>query len=229
MKNRFGGRAKKRLGKKWQDLKTPSAPEVPPEILTELKYTDVKGIWYLNYTALLPNTGGGGAGPALGLSESLFNVSGQNNAWTERNIDLGAYAGTTGRIVFRYISGESFRGDLQLDLINGNSFENSGNSFQTSSNGELNYESVSWSTLSVGTANGRWNVDEGGTPTGTTGRTDAAGGSYYVYTETSGSGSPNSYFWLRSPELVAPSILTFYEARSGTNIGTLDVYFDRTA
>ena len=229
MKNRFGGRAKKNIKKKWDRIKTPSAPEVAPVTLTELKYTDIKGIWDLSYTALLPSTGGGGAGPALGLSESLFTVSGENDAWTERNIDLGAYAGTTGHIVFRYISGDSFRGDLQLDLINGNSFENTGNSFQTSSSGETNYESVSWSTLSVGTTNGQWNVDQSGTPTSSTARTDAAGGTYYVYAETSGSGSPNSYFWLRSQELVAPSTLTFYEARNGINIGTLDVYFDRTA
>lgn len=224
MKNRFGGRAKKRLKNRWEDLKTPTAPEAAPETMAGLKYTDVKGIWGLNYTSLLP--GGGGGGTALGLSESLFTVSGENDAWTERNIDLGAYAGTEGHIVFRYTSGDSFRGDLQLDLINGNSFENTSNSFQTSSSGETNYESVSWGTLSVGTTNGRWNVDQGGTPSGSTARTDAPGGSYYVYAETTSSFNYN--FWLRSPELVAPSSLTFYEARYGANIGTLDVYFDRT-
>jgi hypothetical protein len=224
MKGRFGGRYKKRIRRKWEDLKTPEAPVEPPQVLSELKYTDIKGIWDLNYTALLPNSGGG---PALGLSDSLFNISGANNAWVQRTVDLGAYAGTTGRIVFKYVSGSSFRGDIQLDLINGTSFENTGNSYQTSSSGETSYESVSWSTLSVGTTNGRWNVDQGGTPSGNTGRTDAAGGSYYVYAETTN--SFNHYFWLRSPELVAPSTLTFYEARYGANIGALDVYFDRTA
>jgi hypothetical protein len=229
MKNRFGGRSKKRIKRGWEEIKTLAAPVEPPIVLSELKYTDIKGIWDLGYTALLPNSGGGGAGPALGLSDSLFNISGTNNAWVQRTVDLGAYAGTTGRFVFKYVSGSSFTGDIQLDLINGTSFENTGNSYQTSSSGETSYESVSWSTLSVGTTNGRWNVNQGGTPSSNTGRTDAAGGSYYVYAETTSPGSPNYTFWLRSPELTAPASFTFYEARNGATIGTLDVYFDRTA
>jgi hypothetical protein len=227
MKNRFGGRSKKRIKRGWEEIKTPAAPAEPPEVLTELKYTDIKGIWDLGYTALLPNSSGG-AGPALGLSESLFNISGTNDAWVQRTVSLAPYAGTTGRIVFRYVSGNGFTGDIQLDLINGTSFENTGNSYQTSINMETSYESVSWNTLLVGTTIRRWNVDQGGTPSSGTGRTDAAGGSYYVYAETS-PGDPNTYFWLRSPELTAPTSFTFYEARNGSAIGTLDVYFDRTA
>lgn len=176
-----------------------------------------------------------GSGVDPGLSESLDTVSGTNNAWSTRTVDLSAYAGETIRIVFYYTNGANdFTGDLQLDDINldGNSysFENTGHSWQTTTTDTSAYTSASWSTLSTGTTAGRWNVDQGGTPSNNTGRTDADAGSWYVYAETSSPANQNGYgFWLRSPELTlsgSPGNLSYAEARNGSSIGTLNVYVD---
>lgn len=175
-----------------------------------------------------------GASVSTGLSSSLFNVSGENNAWTQQTVDISAYANCTVRLVFKYANGgSSFYGDLQLDAIDldGNtySFESTGESFETSASGESTYAGVSWGSLATGTTAERWNVDSGGTPSDSTGRADAADGSYYVYAETSSPANVNGYlFWLRSPEVTLGSTptLTFYEARYGANIGQLDVYLD---
>jgi hypothetical protein len=137
--------------------------------------------------------------------------------------------------VFRYQNGGDFTGDIQLDQIDldGNvySFENQTHSFETSSvDDSSTYAGVSWSNLTV-TENldGYWQVDQNGTPSNNTGRTDAANGSYYVYAETSSPANANGYnFWLRSPEITLSGspTLTFFEARNGAAIGTLDVHLD---
>ena len=171
----------------------------------------------------------------LGLTTSLLTVSGTNDAWTQQTVDVSGYAGATARLVFRYQNGDSFTGDIQLDQINldGNiySFENQTHSFETSSQDDsATYAGVNWSNLTV-TENldGYWQVDQNGTPSGNTGRTDAADGSYYVYAETSSPANVAGYnFWLRSPEIVlgGSPTLTFFEARNGAGIGTLDVHLD---
>ena len=180
-------------------------------------------------------SGVGSSGVDPGLSESLDSVSGTNNAWSTRTVDLSAYAGETIRIVFYYTNGANdFTGDLQLDDINldGNSysFENTGHSWQTTTTNTSSYTSASWTTLATGTTAGRWNVDQGGTPSNNTGRTDADAGSWYVYAETSNPANVNGYgFWLRSPEITlssSPGKLSYAEARNGASIGTLNVYVD---
>jgi hypothetical protein len=171
----------------------------------------------------------------LGFSESLDTVSGQLGGWRQRTVDISAYAGATVRLVFNYTNGpgNTFTGDIQLDLINldGNSysFENVGHSFETSASGESTYAGVSWQYLAVGTANARWNVDAGGTGSTGTGRTDAADGTYYVYAETSSPANVTGYnFWLRSPQITLGSspTLSYYETRLGSSIGTLNVHLD---
>jgi hypothetical protein len=176
-----------------------------------------------------------GSGVDPGLSESLDTVSGTNDAWSTRTVDLSAYAGETIRLVFYYTNGANgFTGDLQLDDIsvdgNSYSFENTGHSWETTTTNTSVYTSASWTTLATGTTAGRWNVDQGGTPSNGTGRTDADAGSWYVYAETSSPANVNGYgFWLRSPELTlsgSPGNLSYAEARNGADIGTLNVYVD---
>lgn len=197
------------------------------------------GIWDVTgVLASIISGGGGGPSHELGLTPSLLTVSGTNNAWTQQTVDISAYAGATVRLVFRYQNGSSFTGDIQLDQVDldGNvySFENQTHSFETSSvDNSPTYAGVSWSALTV-TENldGYWQVDQGGTPSNNTGRTDAANGSYYVYAETSAPADQAGYnFWLRSPEIVlgGSPTLTFFEARNGAGIGTLDVYLEVTA
>lgn len=169
---------------------------------------------------------------AIGLSDSLDTVSGQNDAWTQRTVDISAYAGATVRLVFGYLSGSSFTGDIQLDgiSIDGNTytFETSNESFETSTSSTSTYDGVTWGAVQTGGLNGQWGRDSGGTPSTGTGRTDAADGTFYVFAETSGVGNPSYYFWLRSPEITLGSspTLTYYEARLGATIGTLNVYLD---
>ena len=178
-----------------------------------------------------------GASYDLGLTPILDTVSGQNNAWSQRTVDVSGYAGATVRPVFRYLNGSSFRGDIQLDqiVIGGttSSFESSADSYQRSNTGSntATYSSVPWEAVSTAGSNGEWKRDSGGTPSGNTGRTDAAAGSFYLFAETSGGGGVgnNAYFWLRGPAVTLDSsnpVFTYYEARYGASIGTLDVYLD---
>ena len=181
--------------------------------------------------------GGGGGGIAEGLSSSLDSVTGQNASWSTRNVDISAYAGEDVKLVFIYTNGTagvSYQGDLQLDDIRLDgttySFENTGHlwSTTTTNTSVSGYSSGSFSSLLTGTTSGRWNVDSGGTPSGSTGLTTADAGSYYVYAETSGSSTSGHGYILRSPTVTLGSspTLQYAEARSGGNIGTLNVYLD---
>ena len=245
-KSRWGGfrKGRQRYTNWWDNLRTPEAATQTidaPTSVAEFNYTNAQGIWNLNSTVNFRGTpgegagGGGGETPSytLGLSSSLDTVSGQLDGWRQRTVDISAYAGATVRLVFNYTNGNSFTGDIQLDLINidGNSysFENVGHSFQTSASGESTYAGVSWQNLATGTTNARWNVDSGGTGSSGTARTDAADGSYYVYAETSAPANVLGYnFWLRSPQITlgGSPTLTYYETRLGASIGTLNVYLD---
>ena len=184
-----------------------------------------------SYSAGTPNF-------SLGLTSSLFNVSGENGSWVQRTIDLSAYAGCTVRLVFSHQtapSGTTYRADLQLDEINVNgstyTFETTGDltGWQTSTSSQSTYTSVSWSSVTTGTSGTQWLRDSGGTNSSGTGLTTGGDNtSFYLYTESSGS-SFGDYYWLRSPEITLTSgTLTFYEARYGTTIGDFDVYVDIT-
>ena len=227
-----------RVKNNWDDFKV-EAVEAPATIL-DLDYSKSGGIWDLTSTTQFAktDTGGGGGSAPLGLSSSLLTISGQNDAWLQRTIDISSYANSTVYLVFQYLNTQgTFESDIQLDLIeiDGNtySFENQTHSFQTSDGGDYStYAGVTWANLAVEEDNrGLWQVDQGGTPSGNTGRTDAADGSYYVYAEMSGNAANANYnLWLRSPEITLGSspTLTFYEARTGADIGQLDVYLDVT-
>ena len=174
----------------------------------------------------------------LGLTPVLATYIGQDATWQLKDLSsaVAAYSGSTGRLVFKYLSGSSFRGDLQLDAITlvGTTagFESGVDSYQTSTstNGATSaYTSVtSWTNVATSTINGRWNRDTGNTPSSSTGNLGAYAGSFFVYAETTS--SFNKYFWLRGPEIViTPATLEFALGRQGINIGTLQVYLDITS
>lgn len=172
----------------------------------------------------------------LGLTPLLDTVSGESNKWSRRPVNVSDYAGATVRPVFRYLNGAGYRGDIQLDqiVIGGttSSFESSADSYERSNAGSNTafYSTVPWEAVgSSGGSLGEWQRDSGGTPSSLTGRTDAAAGSFYLYAEASGSASANAYFWLRGPAVTLDSsnpLFYYYEARSGSQIGTLNVYLD---
>lgn len=175
---------------------------------------------------------------SLGLTSSLFSVSGYSAVWTQRTVDLSAYVGSTVRLIFAHqtrATGTTYRADLQLDEINVNgstyTFETAGDltGWQTSTSSQSTYTSVSWSSVTTGTSGTQWLRDSGGTTSTSTGLTTGGDNtSFYLYTESSGS-SNGDYYWLRSPEITLTSgTLTFYEARYGTTIGDFDVFLDIT-
>ena len=180
---------------------------------------------------------GGGGGVSEGLSSSLDSVSGTNASWSTRTVDISAYANEDVKLVFIYTNGTggtSYQGDLQLDDIRLDgttySFETSTESWETTTTNTpvANYSSASFTALGTGTLSYRWNRDALGTPSGSTGLTTADAGTYYVYAETSGSGTSGDNYILRSPTVTlgASPTLEYAEARSGGNIGTLNVYLD---
>jgi len=168
----------------------------------------------------------------LGLTASLDSVSGNNAVWEQRTIDISAYATATVRLVFYYVSGTSYTGDIQLDAINidGNfhSFETGYDNYETSTNESSTYAGVTWTNSLQTAASPKFARDYAGTPSSGTGLTSAADGIWYLFAETSSSGSPNTPFWLKSPEVTLGSAptLTYYNARYGATIGTLNVYLD---
>jgi len=180
------------------------------------------------------------------VTAPLISVPAQNSAtYTERTADITEFIGLNARLVILYQSGTSFRGDVQLDDFNigGNSFTDFSTSqgFQTntaSDDSQLSntndiqddYEAVSWSTVGTNTSNfGRFVRDASGTPSGSTGLTSGNTGSFYLYAETSSSGSNND-IWLRSPEVTITSgTLSFFTAQYGSNCGPIFAYLEITS
>lgn len=146
------------------------------------------------------------------------------------------YRGATVRPVFFYENTSGgFKADLQLDSIDldGNFYGAGTETFQTttSSTDISNYSSASFSNVATATTAGRWNRDTGGTPSTGTGRTDAAGGNYYYYAETTSPANVAGFkFILRGPQVTLGNDpdFTFYEARysSDNTMGTLKVYLE---
>jgi len=149
---------------------------------------------------------------------------------------LEIYSGAEARAVFHYdMIASVFTADLQLDSINFDGTFFGGNAvpyLQTTTvdTSITNYSSASWSTVTTGTTGGRVHRDTGGTPSSGTGLTTAAQGSLYYYFESSSPANSADYdFLLRTLSAYTLSdnpTFTYYEARSGTSLGNLDVYLD---
>ena len=148
----------------------------------------------------------------------------------------------TGRLIWHYVSGGGFRGDIQIDtvVLSGGAtatfnFDSSADNFLTSPDSNVSFGT--WSadpttelgnlvSVANGTSLGRWNRDSGGTPSGSTGLGVVDNG-FYLYAEVSSRFNRN--FWLASPEftIAANQSLTvsYKQARNGTNMGQIKSYF----
>lgn len=181
------------------------------------------------------------SGAAIGLSSSLLTKSGQysSSSWETIGLLLSSdYYGKTVRLVWRYVSGTSYTGDIQIDTVScpgalgqvTYNFDSSNNSFETTTSSTTSYNSASFSSVQQATSALRWNRRSGGTPSGSTGLSQGYGGTHYLYAETSSPGYSNKTFWLRSPEVLLSSsgILSIGMTlgRYGSTIGTLDFYLD---
>ncbi len=179
------------------------------------------------------------SGEPLGISSSLFNVVGRNASWTQQTVDLSIYAGHKVRLVWKWTVGDGthYIHDFQLDDIAVDTysygFETSVESFETTAGDTSAYTSASWQGVITSTTNnnGIWRRHDNNTPSANTGNLGANGGSFFVYTETSGSSTNNFQIWLRSPEIdlsATTTNLTFFEGReiiSDTG-SRLDFYID---
>jgi len=179
----------------------------------------------------------------LGFSSSLFSISSQTlqNVWEQHTIDISSYASATVRVVFWYLRGTSFTGDIQIDdiYINGTTytFESGVENFIRNSvalsagTSHTTYPSTMTTTgLTTGTAASFFNRDSAGTPSsGTSSTIDHTLGTtagFYVYAETSG-GATGTPFFLATPSITlsgSPGNMTFWTSRYGATIGTLQVY-----
>ena len=148
----------------------------------------------------------------------MRSISGQQHtsstkSWNAYTEDLSSYSGQTGYIVYAYLVGTSYRQDIQFDEmsidINGSTTDLAPDSGlwarNTSYTTSLSYPSSNWNnTISTSTsASNRWNLDSGGTPSGSTGATKDASGSTtgkYLYFEGSSPNysASNRYYWFRS-------------------------------
>lgn len=139
--------------------------------------------------------------------------NGTGQAWRTATADFSAHSGTTGRPVFRYITGTSFTGDIQLDNIKLGTTSGEidldpdlkrspGLNNWQQGKGSTTYSSITFSNVLVNTsATYFWLYDAGGTPSSPTGNTVDADGSstgYYLYAETSSPNYSTVYGWLRT-------------------------------
>lgn len=135
---------------------------------------------------------------------TIATITGQNNSWVQFS-GYTNYITAPYHVVFHYVSGSSFTGDIALDtiVINGTTynFDSSNNGFATSTTG-TSLIATAFSekiALPISTTARRWNRRSGSTPSSSTGPTSAQSLSYYVYAETSSYFNTN--FWLFSPEI----------------------------
>lgn len=172
-------------------------------------------------------------------------------SWENIGFSVSAYKGSLVRLVFHYVSGSSYTGDLQIDAVRypvfqsgswtqqtqnfgTSSFTNHG--FTTTTSDTSSYSNATFSSITSSITNGVWNGNSGGTSSQQTGLSSGYGGSgFYVYAETtansSGAGHPSKNFWMRSPSyIVANQVGTpyfgFRLGRCGATIGTLKVYIE---
>ena len=138
--------------------------------------------------------------------------TGTGQTWNSYSEDLSSYSDQTGYILYAYKTGSSFRQDIQFDEM---SIEIDGTTTtlapdsglwlrKTTYTTTLSYTTSTWSSIFTTTSGTYiWNLDSGGTPSGSTGNTvDASGSSSgkYIYFEGSSPNFSNStrYYWFRS-------------------------------
>lgn len=179
------------------------------------------------HQALFVSIPAGGTGPALGLSNSLLQVTGSGATYTQRSVDLSAYANSTVRLVWRVVQGIDSATEIRIDSIAisaesiSYTFSAGNESFETSTSSNANYSSITFSSVQNTSTQGRWyrNALFGGQNDNSRVSTVSQTFGFFGYN-----------FWLRSPEITlgsSPGSATFYELRDHTDDGTtIDFYVD---
>ncbi|MEM9920946.1 MAG: hypothetical protein AAF990_22795 [Bacteroidota bacterium] len=161
---------------------------------------------------------------------NIWSKSGdQDNQWWQEAIDLSAFVGQTVKLRFHATTGSSFRGDMAVDnvrlststaptYLNCNATINSFPYNESFEGGMGN-----WSIQSTGYD--IWDRWSGSTPSGNTGPSSAANGSYYLYTEASSPNNPNKTAILQGPcfdlSNAPAATFSFKYHMNGFHIGTI--------
>jgi hypothetical protein len=180
------------------------------------------------------------------------------NSSTSASLQYGQFGGVsdgdTCRLLIAYISGNGYRGDLQLDdwYANVSSTSTSGGTFlnidstqtqksdilttytsaawntsgsPTTADIETIYNNSTWSNVGYGTTAGTWNLDASGTPSSSTGLTNVYSG-YYCYFESTSPGYSYKMRLLRSKQFSAIANRGFRGriGHYGSNMGRMRVY-----
>ncbi len=180
-----------------------------------------------------------------GVFAGQFNtiVSGSlssSQSWSNQVFTLSDnYIGHTVQVVWHYISGTSFTGDLQVGgnaTLGTTTFDfdtYSGTAWQTSRSNTSSYSSVTWFDIATGTTALRWNKRANSAPpSGGTGLSPppyTGGDSTYYYAETSSPGYSNKNFWLRSPVVTISSgnkSIDWWRGNLGATMGSLSISID---
>lgn len=167
-----------------------------------------------------------------------------SSVWQQVSLDISAYAGYTGRVVFHY-QNTGVLGDVQIDTIElsttggteGETFATSPTSMYTNSSttAGTDYSSISFQAVGTITGNplysGKFARKQGVGDTANTatasGNDSGAGDGYMCYF-LSASTQKNGWLRMGSSYTISSSspTLSFDLARKGTDIGTLKVYLD---
>ena len=172
--------------------------------------------YYLNSSAISSGNKG------TSVQTITFDLSGSGYVGT-------SVIGATGRLVFKYVSGTNFTGDLQIVQVTTNgSSSNVGvdyNSWQrnTTTNVTTYPGSYGWSTVGTSLIYGNWSRRTGGTPSDGTGvEPPSTYGGVSLLFEASGAGYPNVTAFLRGPYTTFSSnsvTVSFYAY--GATVGSL--------
>ncbi|MGB3464913.1 MAG: GEVED domain-containing protein, partial [Cyclobacteriaceae bacterium] len=156
----------------------------------------------------------------------------QGNAWIPVNVSLAAFAGSTVKIRIVGTTGSSWSSDIAVDDIE---ITAGGGSSISCTQTVTNFSYTESFESGVGTwtqaagDDGDWVNDSGGTPSGSTGPSNGASGSFYMFLEASTNSSPgqigsNATAILESPCFDLSGVnatFNFSYHMYGSNMGTL--------
>ena len=176
-------------------------------------------------------------GPIIYLNSSAISSGNKGTSVQTITFDLSGseYVGTsvigqTGRIVFKYVSGTSYTGDMQIVQVTTNgSSSNVGVDYtswqRNTTTGVTSYPlSNGWSTVGTSLLYGNWSMRSGDTASGGTGVIPPStyGGVSLLFETSTSSGYPNVTGFLRGPNTTFTSnsvTVRFYAY--GSTIGNL--------
>ena len=177
----------------------------------------------------------------VGKLQSISTVYPSNStSWSNQTTTLlPLYYGHDVRVVWKYTSGSTYTGDLQLGgnvTLGGTTFDldtYSGTAWQTTRVDTADYDTATFYDILTGTTALRWNKRANSAPpSGGTGLSPppyTGGDSTYYYAETSSGGSPSKRFWLRSPQVSISSgndQIDWWRGNYGSTMGSYTIYLE---